>query len=59
MCEVVGFKGDLEFDESMPDGSPRKLLNVDRLTDLGWTAETSLKNGLQETYKWFLQSLIN
>ena len=59
MCEVVGFKGDLEFDESMPDGSPRKLLNVDRLTKLGWTAETSLKKGLQETYKWYLQSLIN
>ena len=59
MCEVVGFKGDLEFDKSMPDGSPRKLLNVDRLTKLGWTAETSLKKGLQQTYKWYLQSLIN
>ena len=59
MCEVVGFKGDLEFDESMPDGSPRKLLNVDRLTKLGWTAETSLKKGLQETYEWYLQSLMN
>jgi GDP-L-fucose synthase len=58
MCEVVGFKGELEFDKSMPDGSPRKLLNVDRLKELGWTAKTSLEKGLQETYKWYLQSQI-
>jgi|TARA_B110000438_G_scaffold299820_1_gene350770 GDP-L-fucose synthase len=59
MCKVVGFNGEIEFDKSMPDGSPRKLLNVDRLTELGWTAETSLEKGLQKTYNWFLKNLNN
>ncbi|MEE2698698.1 MAG: GDP-L-fucose synthase [Pseudomonadota bacterium] len=58
MCKIVGFKGNLEFDNSMPDGSPRKLLNVDRLTKLGWEAKTSLNDGLKKTYKWYLKNQV-
>lgn len=52
---VVGFKGDLSFDASKPDGAPRKLMNVDRLKSLGWQAEISLEDGLRLTYDWYLQ----
>jgi GDP-L-fucose synthase len=47
----------LEFDRSKPDGTPRKLLDVSRLTALGWVAQTSLQDGLRQTYDWYLQSL--
>jgi len=59
ICKTVGFIGKLKFDASMPDGSPRKLLNVDRLTKLGWTAKTSLNDGLNETYNWYLKNHVN
>lgn len=59
MCRVVGFNGELKFDASMPDGSPRKLLDVNRLTELGWTAKTSLNDGLNETYNWYLKNYVN
>lgn len=54
--EVVGFKGDIVFDSSKPDGAPRKLLDVSRLTDLGWQARISLNNGLQKTYAWMQEN---
>ena len=54
MAEVVGFKGELVFDVTKPDGTPRKLLSVERLKDLGWEYSVSLKDGLAETYSWFL-----
>ncbi|HLQ14041.1 MAG TPA: GDP-L-fucose synthase [Steroidobacteraceae bacterium] len=50
---VVGFQGDLVFDSSKPDGTPRKLLNVNRLLTLGWQATTTLDEGLRRTYEWF------
>ena len=59
VCRVVGFTGGLAFDRSMPDGAPRKLLNVDRLTDMGWTAGTSLEDGLRQTYRWYLENYPN
>jgi dTDP-D-glucose 4,6-dehydratase len=49
---VVGFKGEIEFDTSRPDGTPRKLLDVSRLTALGWQAHTGLKEGITSTYQW-------
>ncbi|MCU7890827.1 MAG: GDP-L-fucose synthase [Candidatus Thiodiazotropha sp. (ex Ustalcina ferruginea)] len=52
--EVIGYHGCLEFDTSKPDGIPQKLLDVGRLTSLGWQAETSLNEGIQRTYQWFL-----
>lgn len=56
MARVTGFKGKLTFDASKPDGAPRKLMDVSRLRSLGWQAETSLEEGLTETYQWFLDS---
>jgi GDP-L-fucose synthase len=49
---VVGFKGQIGFDTSRPDGAPRKLLDVSRLTALGWQAHTGLKEGIASTYQW-------
>lgn len=54
MRQVVGFAGDLVFDTSKPDGTPRKLMDVTRLQALGWEASISLEAGLHQTYKWFL-----
>jgi GDP-L-fucose synthase len=51
--EVVGFAGELRFDPSRPDGTPRKLLDVSRLTALGWSPRIQLGEGVTETYKWF------
>ncbi len=51
--EVVGFKGDIRFNPDYPDGAPRKLLDVARLTGLGWQASTGLKQGIAATYAWY------
>jgi GDP-L-fucose synthase len=51
--KVVGFGGELVFDTTKPDGTPRKLLDVTRLQTLGWRASTSLEAGLRTTYAWF------
>lgn len=48
--EIVGYKGTLVFDTSKPDGTPRKLMDVSKLTNLGWTAETPLKKGIEKVY---------
>ena len=53
---VTGFKGRLSFDPDQPDGTPRKLLDVSRLTALGWQARIPLKEGLRSTYRWFCRS---
>lgn len=53
---VVGFKGDLVFDTSKPDGSLRKLLDVSRLKSLGWQAKVPLRDGLEQTYRWFVEN---
>lgn len=53
ICEIVGFQGNIIYDNSKPDGTPRKLLNSTKLTELGWTPKISLKQGLEETYQWF------
>jgi GDP-L-fucose synthase len=55
MSKVVGFNGELVFDDSKPDGAPRKLMDVARLKRLGWEAKTSLEDGLIKTYDWFLE----
>ena len=54
IAEVIGYKGDFDFDTSRPDGMPRKLLDVSLITKLGWRAKTSLKDGLQKSYRWFV-----
>lgn len=53
---VVGFAGELEFDRTKPDGTPRKLLDVSRLTALGWSPRIPLEAGIRQTYEWFLQN---
>jgi len=56
MGEVVGWEGECVFDPSMPDGTPRKLLDVSHLSDLGWTASTSLRDGIAATYTWYVEN---
>ena len=57
ICDVVGFQGELVFDTTKPDGSPRKLVNNSRLAELGWKSKTSLDEGLAKTYKWYLDNV--
>ena len=54
--ETVGYSGKLTFDTSKPDGTPRKLLNVSRLHSLGWKAQIPLREGLRQTYRWYLNN---
>lgn len=56
IVKVVGFQGDLSFDASKPDGTPRKLMDVSRLSSLGWTAKTSLEDGIRLAYQDFLKN---
>lgn len=58
VMSVVGFRGEIVFDASKPDGTPRKLLNVDRLKDLGWRARTSLRDGVTKSYADFLTKVV-
>ena len=55
IADVVGYEGALVQDPSKPDGTPRKLLDVSRLSELGWRARTSLRDGISRTYEWFLE----
>jgi GDP-L-fucose synthase len=55
VAEVAGYPGRLVFDTSKPDGTPRKLLDVSRLKNLGWEAQTSFREGVEGTYRWFLE----
>ena len=55
--DLVHPGAELAFDVSKPDGMPRKVLDVSKLTDLGWSAGTSLASGLASTYEWFLAAL--
>lgn len=52
--EIVGYQGTILFDESKPDGTPRKLMDSSRLSSLGWKPKRDLREGLQSTYEWFL-----
>ncbi|HBB30313.1 MAG TPA: GDP-fucose synthetase [Cyanobacteria bacterium UBA8803] len=53
---IVGYEGELKFDPSKPDGTPRKLLDVSKIKAAGWEAATSLKAGIELTYQWFLEN---
>lgn len=57
ISEIVGFNGILIFDSSMPDGNPRKLLDSTLINNLGWSAKTSLENGLKLTYDWYVKNI--
>ena len=53
--EIVGFKGEIVFDTSKPDGTSRKLLDVSRINGLGWRSKIDLEEGIKKTFKWFLK----
>jgi nucleoside-diphosphate-sugar epimerase len=53
---VTGYEGKIVFDTTKPDGTPRKLLDVSKLTGLGWTASIPLEEGIAETYRWYTGS---
>ena len=59
MARVTGFRGQLDFDTSKPDGTPRKLMDCRRMTALGWTPKVNLEDGLKATYAWFAANIAN
>ena len=54
---IVGFKGEIINDLSKPDGTPRKLMDVSRINNLGWKYKTELEDGIKKTYEWFIQNI--
>jgi GDP-L-fucose synthase len=54
ICDVIGFDGELVWDTTKPDGTPRKLLDITRIRELGWQPTIPLRNGIAQTYEWFL-----
>src|SRR5437868_1869366 len=57
ICDVVGFNGELGWDKTKPDGTPRKLLDVSKLRALGWAPTIPLREGISRTYDWFLKNV--
>ena len=57
VADAVGFKGDLVNNTTMPDGTPRKLMSSEKLKALGWEPAIDLNEGLERTYKWFLDNV--
>jgi GDP-L-fucose synthase len=56
ICDIVGFEGDLVWDTTKPDGTPRKLLDVSKIHALGWRHQIGLREGIARTYEWFLKN---
>ena len=56
ICGIVGFEGELKWDETKRDGFPRKLLDVSKLAALGWRAKIPLQQGIEQTYQWYLEN---
>jgi len=56
VCDVVGFTGTLEFDDTKPDGTPQKMLSTAKLRKLGWEPKIGLREGIRRTYQWFLEN---
>lgn len=56
--EIIGFEGELKFDTTKPDGTPRKLMDVSKLASLGWTYKIHLKDGIKHTYQLYSESLV-
>ena len=51
--DIVGFCGEIKWNSSMPDGTPRKLLDITKITKTGWTPELSLSEGIKKVYEWY------
>lgn len=56
ISNIIGFKGEVKYDSTKPDGTPRKLMDVSRINNLGWKHKTSLEEGIKKTYEWFLNN---
>ncbi len=54
--DVIGYKGEVLWDETKPDGTPRKLLDVTKINELGWKAKTSLDEGIKKAYAWYAET---
>ena len=59
ISNIVGYTGQIKYDDSMPDGTPKKQLNTNKINSLGWKAATSLEEGIYKTYQWFIQNVSN
>lgn len=57
IADVVGFKGEVDLDTGKPDGTPRKLLDIEKIRNIGWKPKVTLKDGIAGTYKWYLKNL--
>jgi len=53
VAEIVGYRGEIQWDRTKPDGTPRKLMDNARMAELGWSPKISLRQGLRETYDWY------
>lgn len=58
VADVVGFRGEIKTDPSKPDGTPRKLMDASKLRDLGWTPRIGLREGIESTYRWYLENRV-
>lgn len=58
ICDVVGFRGEVKWDRSKPDGTPRKLLDISKIRSLGWTPTVGLRDGIARVYEWFLDNYV-
>jgi GDP-L-fucose synthase len=54
---IVGYKGKIRYDSSKPDGTPRKLLDISRLKNLGWAPTVTLHEGIRKSYEWYLKQV--
>ena len=54
ICQIIGYKGRVIFDQSFPDGTPRKLLDISKIKAIGWKPTISLKEGLKKTIEWYI-----
>ena len=55
--KIVGYKGRVIWDTTKPDGSPRKLMDVSKMKEIGWEYSTELEDGIKKTYQWFLKNI--
>lgn len=58
ISKIIGYSGEITWDHSKPDGMPRKVLDISKIKDLSWGPSVSLYNGLEKTYKWYLENII-
>ena len=57
IAQIVGFEGQIQWDSSKLDGTPRKLLDTTKINSLGWEPSISLRDGIESTYRWYIESL--